>query len=599
MSVREYIGARYVPLFADPIDWDNTLEYEPLTVVLDQGASYVSRQWVPAGVDILNTDYWILWADYNAQIAAYRAEVQAYDGRITQNANDIDALEDRLPKADFTSVNTVSKAIGDLGDLLPESSFDSVNTVAKAISDLSDLLPATSFDSVNTVNKAIGDLSSSTAATFAELASNYGFACHVHASEGCDDTSWVHIALPREYVSLEPHNMSGSDANPKALSGNPLSYAKATPGAFVVTNANYGGANYPMRFAGTDIAGDVLTRPYLALSSTSDPKWYPIGTDLAAIPSLYETVYACDALLVDGGVITNGLDNHINEPRQVFGWDDNSWHILTTEGRGTMEKGIGLADLAQICYDLGIENAVNLDGGGSTATVVNTSHGTIKVNRGRDFSLAYNNLRDVGVGHVYSLKSADIPESILDSAVASYRGTPNGYTGYRNYLLNTSTQALDPTLNYVNIPTVNSRNVSIFNQYRFSESYVYPSPAVMMVPIPAMRYATTSIYCKACGDLQFPAGSVTANATIAITIARYSGGTRQTASRRRIIVPASADVQRVMFSTDYEFTLTKANETQEESQDEYALEITVTNGTVSAMNLEGCYMEVHFDAPIV
>ena len=97
MSVREYVGARYVPLFADPLDWDSTKTYEPLTVVYHQGNSYTSRQYVPAGVDISNTNMWALTGNYNAQIDAYRAEVQTFDGRITQNTNDIDSLENRFP----------------------------------------------------------------------------------------------------------------------------------------------------------------------------------------------------------------------------------------------------------------------------------------------------------------------------------------------------------------------------------------------------------------------------------------------------------------------------------------------------------------------
>ena len=82
MSVREYVGARYVPLFADPIDWDSTKTYEPLTVVYHQGNSYTSRQYVPAGIDITNSTYWAETGNYNAQIEAYREEVLTYSNRI-------------------------------------------------------------------------------------------------------------------------------------------------------------------------------------------------------------------------------------------------------------------------------------------------------------------------------------------------------------------------------------------------------------------------------------------------------------------------------------------------------------------------------------
>lgn len=90
-GVREYTGARYVPMFANPAEWDNTRGYEPLTIVLHQGNSFTSTQYVPTGVDINNTEYWLETGNWNAQIEAYREEVLRYDGRITQNANDIEA----------------------------------------------------------------------------------------------------------------------------------------------------------------------------------------------------------------------------------------------------------------------------------------------------------------------------------------------------------------------------------------------------------------------------------------------------------------------------------------------------------------------------
>lgn len=90
-GVREYTGARYVPVFANPAEWDNTRGYEPLTIVLHQGNSFTSTQYVPTGVDINNTEYWLETGNWNAQIEAYREEVLRYDGRITQNAEDIEA----------------------------------------------------------------------------------------------------------------------------------------------------------------------------------------------------------------------------------------------------------------------------------------------------------------------------------------------------------------------------------------------------------------------------------------------------------------------------------------------------------------------------
>lgn len=90
-GVREYVGARYVPVFANPPEWNDTRGYEPLTIVLHEGNSFTSTQYVPSGVDILNTEYWLETGNWNAQIEAYRQEVLRFDGRITQNADDIKA----------------------------------------------------------------------------------------------------------------------------------------------------------------------------------------------------------------------------------------------------------------------------------------------------------------------------------------------------------------------------------------------------------------------------------------------------------------------------------------------------------------------------
>ena len=80
VGTRQYIGARYVPIFGrkgeESIEWDNSAPYEPLTIVLYQGNSYTSRQYVPAGVEITNQEFWAITGNYNAQIEAYRKEVR-------------------------------------------------------------------------------------------------------------------------------------------------------------------------------------------------------------------------------------------------------------------------------------------------------------------------------------------------------------------------------------------------------------------------------------------------------------------------------------------------------------------------------------------
>ena len=87
VGARQYVGARYVPVFGhgggSPIEWDGGADaYEPLSIVYHVGATYTSRRYVPAGVDISDTDYWVITANYNAQMEQYRQEVLGFQGQI-------------------------------------------------------------------------------------------------------------------------------------------------------------------------------------------------------------------------------------------------------------------------------------------------------------------------------------------------------------------------------------------------------------------------------------------------------------------------------------------------------------------------------------
>ena len=75
MANRQYIGARYVPKFATPVEWTGTLSYEALTIVTHLGNSFTSKKPVPAGVDIGNAEYWVNTGNYNEQVATYKRDV--------------------------------------------------------------------------------------------------------------------------------------------------------------------------------------------------------------------------------------------------------------------------------------------------------------------------------------------------------------------------------------------------------------------------------------------------------------------------------------------------------------------------------------------
>lgn len=72
---RQYIGARYVPTFANPVEWDINRSYEALTIVTYLGTSYTSKIPVPANTPISDTKYWVVTGNYNQQVEEYRQSV--------------------------------------------------------------------------------------------------------------------------------------------------------------------------------------------------------------------------------------------------------------------------------------------------------------------------------------------------------------------------------------------------------------------------------------------------------------------------------------------------------------------------------------------
>lgn len=90
-STNVYVGQRYVPKFYDDgteqhgATWDKTKMYEPLTIVLWEGDSYTSRTFVPAGVEITDTQYWLPTGLFNAQLQSYINQVNNLNDSLNKN----------------------------------------------------------------------------------------------------------------------------------------------------------------------------------------------------------------------------------------------------------------------------------------------------------------------------------------------------------------------------------------------------------------------------------------------------------------------------------------------------------------------------------
>lgn len=99
--VNRYIGARYVPIFSTENNgqWTNTIAYEPLTIVLYQGGSYTSKQYVPVGAEITNSNYWVKTGDFNGQLVQLTNEVNALQDIVGTNTDDIMDLTNKTSRA--------------------------------------------------------------------------------------------------------------------------------------------------------------------------------------------------------------------------------------------------------------------------------------------------------------------------------------------------------------------------------------------------------------------------------------------------------------------------------------------------------------------
>lgn len=89
MANRQYVGARYVPKFADPVEWNKALSYEALTIVTHLGNSFTSKKPVPAGVDIGNDEYWVNTGNFNAQLENVMNSVAGLTEEVNRISNRI------------------------------------------------------------------------------------------------------------------------------------------------------------------------------------------------------------------------------------------------------------------------------------------------------------------------------------------------------------------------------------------------------------------------------------------------------------------------------------------------------------------------------
>lgn len=125
-KVRVYKGSRYIPKFAEPLQWSPENEYEELTVVYSCGQTFISKTKVPAGVGLpeppeIQNQYWALYADYNAQLEQYRAEVRSFSTRYDQMYCYLKAEIERLEQKVEEYYETLTQQIENLQQYVDNS----------------------------------------------------------------------------------------------------------------------------------------------------------------------------------------------------------------------------------------------------------------------------------------------------------------------------------------------------------------------------------------------------------------------------------------------------------------------------------------------
>ena len=156
----QYIGARYVVKIyenkTDPssAEWDENVNYEPLTMVTYNNGSYLSRKDVPASVGnpAENPTYWAQTGFYNGQIAALQNAVRAINAELEEESR-TRANNDATLQRNITALNNVvTNSVHTLE--LEDSALDAKIEAEKTARADADGILSTS---IGTVNRLLSD----------------------------------------------------------------------------------------------------------------------------------------------------------------------------------------------------------------------------------------------------------------------------------------------------------------------------------------------------------------------------------------------------------------------------------------------------------
>lgn len=329
-GVTQYIGARYVPIFAEPIEWDSKRAYEALTIVLYQGNSFTTRQYTPAGIDINNEAFWAETGNYNAQIEQYRKELQAVKVETAKNANKI--------AENTNKIGENSDSITELRNQLSGSTNSGLLNKIKQLAE-------------QPIEFTVVELSGTQTVLLAKIA--------------------------KQSVDVGLAYTNGVDGR---ATRTVTQWAQKQTGTMLAINCDRGnpdvGAYNNIVDGVVDAAGESTSDTnayYLAFNSINDLTVLPRKDNtIEAIKAMgYNNAFVCGYALMNDGVKNAIPDAYANgcEPTMAIGWNDTHVYVLTSSGRSVLQTGITPNDVYDTFNSVKCKNAVLLDGGGSVQAV--------------------------------------------------------------------------------------------------------------------------------------------------------------------------------------------------------------------------------------
>lgn len=128
---QQYVGARYVPVFADPIEYNPEMTYEQLVIVNYLNQTYVSKKVVPPGniPTYPSTEYWLALGNTNNQYNDVLQDIATLNSSVADVQNQADSTDSAVSALN-TTVESNTKNITDTNTKIDDLNATLSNEIA-------------------------------------------------------------------------------------------------------------------------------------------------------------------------------------------------------------------------------------------------------------------------------------------------------------------------------------------------------------------------------------------------------------------------------------------------------------------------------------